>query len=97
MMLEVIQNYQSLLSQISHLIDISGYRHDHLAKKIGLKSTTFSSKKQKGSWSPEELAKLISIIENEDTEDYFLGVIMKHSENDERMTLAEFKKEAGWK
>ena len=46
MMLEVIQNYQSLLSQISHLIDISGYRHDHLAKKIGLNQQPFRQNKK---------------------------------------------------
>lgn len=97
MMQETVSNYQTLLENIPELINISGYRNDFVARKLGIKPTTFSIKKQRGNWTPEEVAKLLSIIENEETEDYYLGIVMQGLESDETLTLSEFKREAGWK
>ena len=77
MMQEIVSNYQTLLENIPELINISGYRNDFVARKLGIKPTTFSIKKQRGNWTPEEVAKLLSIIENEETEDYYLGIVMQ--------------------
>jgi hypothetical protein len=97
MMQEAVLNYKTLLENIGELISVSGYRNDFIAKKLGIKPTTFSVKKQRSTWTPDELEKLLSIIENEDTEDYYLGLIMKGLETNETLTLGEFKKEVGWK
>ena len=97
MMQEVVLNYQALLKNIPELINKSGYRNDYVAKKLGIKPTTFSVKKQRGNWTLDEVEKLLSVIENEETEDYFLGIMMEQIESDETLTLSEFKKQAGWK
>ncbi len=36
MTLEIVTDYKNLVSNISQLIDISGYRNDDIAKKIGI-------------------------------------------------------------
>jgi len=97
MIQETIINYKMLLNNIGHLITISGYRNDFIAKKLGIKPTTFSIKKKRSSWTPEELEKLLSVIENDETENYYLGLIMKGLESDETLSISEFKKQVGWK
>lgn len=97
MMQEAVINYRTLLENIANLIDISGYRNDFIAKKLGIKPTTFSVKKQRGTFTPEEVEKLLHVIENDETEDYYLGLIMKSLEKDETYTLEEFKQQVGWK
>ena len=57
----------------------------------------FSVKKQRGNWTEEEAQKILDVIENEELEDFFLGLLMQTAESDERMTLSEFKKEVKWK
>ena len=97
MMQEAVLNYKILLSNINELINISGYRNDFIAKKLGLKPTTFSMKKQRASWSNDEVEKLLAIIENEETEDYYLGLIMSSIDAEDTLSLKEFKSEVGWK
>ena len=97
MIKDTVLNYKLLVDNLGNLINISGYRNDFIAKKMGIKPTTFSVKKQKTTWTIEEVEKLLSVIENEETEDYFLGLLMESLEQDETITLAQFKKEVGWK
>ena len=97
MVREIIFNYRTLFQSMGELIQISGYRSDYLAKKIGMKSANFSQKKQKGNWSIEEIEKLMKVIENEDTENYLMLQIMRAAKNDETVSYAEFQKEMGWK
>jgi hypothetical protein len=51
----------------------------------------------RASWTPDEVKQIITVIENEDVEDYFLGLIMKNIDKSETLTLADIKKEMGWK
>ena len=97
MMQDALLNYKLLVDNLGHLITVSGYRNDFIAKKIGIKPTTFSVKKQRAKWTHEDVEKILSIIENDETEDYYLGLVMKSLETDETITLAEFKKQVGWK
>ena len=96
MIKEAVLNYNLLVDNLGNLIAVSGYTNDFIAKKLGIKPTTFSVKKQKASWTREEVEKLLAVIENEDTEDYFLGLVMSHLEKEETMTLSQFKKQVGW-
>lgn len=97
MIQEAVINYKMLLNNIGQLITVSGYRNDFIAKKLGIKPTTFSIKKKRSSWTPEEVEKLLSVIENDETENYYLGLIMKGLESDETLSISEFKKQVGWK
>ena len=97
MMQEAVINYKMLLEHISDFIEMSGYRNDFIAKKLGIKPTTFSVKKQRATWTPHEVEQLLTVIENEETEDYYLGLVMKGLEADETLSLAEFKQQVGWK
>ena len=96
-MQETVLNYQRLLENIDRLIAISGYRNDFVAKKLGIKPSTFSVKKKRASWTPQEVEKLLSVIGNDETEDYYLGLMMKSLEKDETLSLSEFRKQVGWK
>ena len=97
MQLQIVTTYKRLLANVAAIIDISGYRHDHIAKKMGIKPQNFSTKKKKASWTPDELEELLTVIDNEDVENFLLLEQMRSMEQEETMTLDQFKKEMGWK
>ena len=97
MIKDTVLNYKLLVDNLGNLINISGYRNDFIAKKMGIKPTTFSVKKQKTTWTIEEVEKLLSVIENEETEDYFLGLLMESLEQDATLPFAPFHPEVGRK
>ncbi|MES2702700.1 MAG: hypothetical protein V4649_08685 [Bacteroidota bacterium] len=83
---------------IPQLIDVSGYRSDYLSKKMGITPATFSAKKQRGNWSADDVIKLMSIIENEDVEDYLMLELLRASKTEETISADEFRKEVKkWK
>ncbi len=96
-MKEIVSNYQTLVKSLGELIQISGYRSDYLAKKIGMKPANFSQKKQRGNWSLDEVEKLMEVIDNEETENYLMLQLMRAAKIDETVTYEEFQKEMGWK
>lgn len=97
-MLDTVRNYQALLKSIPQLIEISGYRSDFIAKKIGLKPANFSVKKQRGNWSVEEVEKLLQVISNEEVENFVMLEMMRNRKDDEEMSYEEYKKEiSSWK
>ena len=96
-MLSIVTNYKMLLSSISELIDVSGYKNEYLAKKLEMRPANFSAKKQRASWTPDEVEKILTYAMNEDVEDYLLLKEMESREGEETMTYAELKKEMGWK
>ena len=98
-MLQAIAEYQKIKESIPTLLDVSGYRNDFVAKKIGMRSTYFSVKKQRGTWTDKEVENILLVLtqHNEDVEDYILLQQMRNAEKEETLTLAEFKKEMEWK
>ena len=97
MQIQAVIQYKNLLSHIADIIEISGYRNDYIAKKLGLKPQNFSVKKQRASWTPDEVEKLLAVVDNEDVEDYLLIEHMRSIKDEETITLDEFKKQMGWK
>ena len=93
MLSEIVNNYRTLVQFLPELIDVSGYRNDYLSKKMGLTPATFSAKKTRGNWSAEDVIKLISIIENEDVDDYLMLQLLRASKDDETISADEFRKE----
>jgi len=95
---QVVSSYKRLLGSVAYIIEISGYRNDYIAGKLGLKPQNFSAKKQKGNWTPDELEKLLSVVDNEDVENFLLLEEMRSRKNDETITFDEYKKViAKWK
>ena len=96
-MKEIISNYSFLKVNLAELIKKSGYRNDFIAEKIGMAPAYFSVKKQRANWTEEEAKKILDVIENEEVEDYFMGLFMQSLELDETLSLAEFKQQVKWK
>ena len=93
MVTDIAKNYKTLLHFLPALIEVSGYRNDYLSKKMGITPATFSAKKQRGNWSADDVVKLMSIIENEDVEDYLMLQLMRAAKSDETISTNEFRKE----
>lgn len=96
-MKEIIESSKLLKQNLGSLIKKSGYRNDFIADKIGMAPAYFSVKKQRGNWTDEEVEKILSIIESEELEDYFLGQVMNSMKDEEMITLDELKNEMSWK
>ena len=97
MQLQIVASYKRLLASVAHIIDVSGYRHDHIARKMGIKPQNFSVKKKKANWTPDELEKLLTVINNDEVENLVMLEQMRSIEEEGTMTLEQFKKEMEWK
>ena len=93
MLSEIANNYKTMVQFLPDLIDVSGYRNDYLSKKMELTPATFSAKKQRGNWSTDEVIKLMSIIENEDVEDYLMLQLLRADKDTDTISVDEFRKE----
>lgn len=91
MVVDIVNSYRKLLEQIPHLIEISGYRQDYLSQKMNLKPATFSAKKLKGNWSPDEVEQLLRIISNEEVEDFMMLQLMEEIVDEETINYDTFK------
>ena len=98
-MLQAIVEYQKIKESIPKLLDVSGYRNDFIAKKIGMKPSYFSVKKQRGNWTDKDVENILTVLteHNDEVENYLMLEQMRNIENEEVITLSEFKTEMGWK
>lgn len=98
-MLELVQEFKVLRQNLSKLIDKSGYKNSYLAERIGILPQNFSVKKMRNSWTEDEIEQLLTIIETEEIEDYYLGLVMENisTNRDDLVSLDEFKKMKEWK
>jgi uncharacterized protein YjcR len=95
MLVEIVKDYYTVVESIPKLIDASGFRNDFLAEKLGIKAQTFSSKKTNQRWSKDELLKLFNFLDTDDVEDTYMVELMKSRENDETISVEEFKRNIG--
>jgi len=88
----------SLCQSMGKLITASGYKNSFIADKIGMQPSNFSSKKSRASWTPEEIDKILSVIDNEDLDDYFMVQLMEQDRkaNEPTISADEFKRRMGW-
>lgn len=91
--MNIISNYRTLKNQIPSLIEISGYKNEYIAEKIGISAAAFAAKKKRNSWNETEVEKIIETLTtpNEDVEEYMLLQLMKARENEERLSVQELK------
>lgn len=97
MHIQTVLDYKNLVSKLADLIEISGYRHDYIARKLGMKPQNFSVKKQRVTWNPDEVEKLLTIIDNDDVENYLMLEHLRSLKAEETMSLDELKKFIEWK
>ena len=76
-MRQTIEDYKILKSIIPELIAMSGYKNNFIAQKIGIRPPSFADKKKKGNWTCDELEKILSIIESEELDDYYFGILIQ--------------------
>jgi hypothetical protein len=95
----IIENYKKIKSAIPELIEMSGYRNDYIARRMGMKPANFSVKKQRGNWNEDELEQILNALTNptDDVENFLMLQEMRSLKNDENITAEEFKKEMKWK
>lgn len=91
---KIAHQYSNLVGQIGTLIEISGFRNDYLAKKIGMQSENFSVKKQRGNWEIAEVEKLVAVLErSEEVEDFLLAQLIESRASNQLVSIDEIKKE----
>lgn len=61
-MIEIINQYEKLKSEISYYIDISGYKNNFLSEQLNIGRVTFQRKKVNGTFTFEEVKKLAKFI-----------------------------------
>ena len=94
---DIVNNYERLVMNIGQLIEVSGYRNDYIAKKLGLTNVNFSAKKNRRTFTVEEIKQIASIIDNEDVNDFLMMQEMDQRKDDETISHDELYKLMGWK
>jgi hypothetical protein len=61
-----------------------------------LTPVNFATKKKRGTLSVDEVEQIISIIENEDVENYIMLEIMRSRQDESSISLEQLEKEMGW-
>jgi uncharacterized protein YwgA len=97
MISDIVNNYERVIMNIGQLIEVSGYRNDYIAKKLGLTNVNFSAKKNRKTFTIEEIKKIASIIDNEDVSDFLMMQEIEERKSDETMSHDELYKLMEWK
>lgn len=97
-MIPIVETYKKIKESIPELLNVSGYRNDFIAKKIGMKPSYFSIKKQRGNWTEKDIQKILSILtsQNTDVEKYLDSLLIGKSFPGDTMTVAAFEKQMKW-
>lgn len=90
-MIDIINDYELLQKNFGKLLENSGYRLDHLAKEIGMTREYFYVKKQRGTFSHEQMKKLLKIIWKPEMEDVLFCEILKKYDKGDYATNGEIK------
>lgn len=99
-MLHIINQYRIIKENIPKLLEVSGYRNDFVARKIGISPAAFAVKKQRQNWTDAEVKSIVDIITgvNEEAEEYVMLEIMRSRKEEENLTMSDYKKfRAQWK
>ena len=90
MITDTVKDYRNIKENINKLIDASGYRIDHIVKKMNMDRTSFYYKRKSKRFSLEEIERLLEIIKVEELEDEVLNEISLRAEkNEEFVPLAK--------
>ncbi|WP_373330974.1 hypothetical protein [Salmonirosea aquatica] len=93
----IVNNYEELLNNIGQIIEVSGYRNDYIARKIGMSPANFSAKKSRKSFTLAEMKRIVEVIDNEDVTDYLMVQEMNARKDDETISHKDFYQQMGWK
>lgn len=93
---EIVSTYKTVVDNIGQLIDVSGYRNDYIAHKIGLTPVNFATKKKRGTLSVDEVENILHIIENEDVDNYIMLEVMRSRKDEPVISMEQLEKEMGW-
>ncbi len=93
-MTTIVQDFITFKASFPRLLDVSGYKMDFLAKRLGMSPTSFSNKKKRNSFTPQEMQALLDIVWNDYLEEISLGYAMKKGQAEGQLskndTLAMF-------
>ncbi|WP_028667862.1 hypothetical protein [Runella zeae] len=87
-----VRHLKQLQRHLELLIDKSGFNNSFLAQEIGIPTANFSVKKQRASWTVDEIEKILTVIKNQRLEEYFLLQLMRTEKNEKRLPVSELTK-----
>ena len=88
-MIEVIQEYKSIMNHIDDFIKQSGYKIGFLEKQLNVNKVTFWRKRKNGTFTLSEMEILSAYIFTQEIEDNLLGKIVEKTKQPEFMGTAE--------
>ncbi|MBK6816898.1 MAG: hypothetical protein IPG82_15920 [Saprospiraceae bacterium] len=85
-MTTIVQDFITFKASFPRLLDVSGYKMDFLAKRLGMSPTSFSNKKKRNSFTPQEMQALLDIVWNDYLETISLGNAMQTGQAEGQLT-----------
>jgi hypothetical protein len=91
-MTTILRDFKIFKSNFPIILELSGYRMDYLAERIGLSASVFSNKKKRNSFEVEEMEKLMAIVWNDYLEGKFLEQAIKDGRGEGHLSKEETKR-----
>jgi len=82
MVIDIVNNYKTLIRGIDKLIKISGYKISFIEEKMGMDRVSFYQKRKHNKFSVDEIEKLLGIIRVDELEDKILLEMSLENEKD---------------
>ena len=89
MIAETIENYKLIANNIDKIIKCSGYKISHIEKELNMDRVSFYKKRKNGSFSLEEMERLVNILDTEKLEDKILTELSVEGENSDTLSEKE--------
>ncbi|MFT4203193.1 MAG: hypothetical protein QM610_04705 [Chitinophagaceae bacterium] len=97
-MATIINDFRVLKDNFPKILDLSGYKMEHLAERIGISAPVFSKKKKANNFGLDEMDKLMDIVWSDWLEDKFMSAAIGEGINSGHMTKEETEEMfAQWK
>jgi len=80
-MIEIVKNYERVLSNIDRIIDMSPYKTSYIIDALGISAAMYHKKKREKNFALNDMIKLAEIFDTEEMEDKLLGM---HAEQVEK-------------
>lgn len=90
-MFTLLQEYRIFKNFFPKLLELSGYKMEYLAERLGITPSSFTMKKKRNSFDLDEMEELTDIIWNDYLEDKFLAEAVKQAKKEGHLTQAQTK------
>jgi predicted transcriptional regulator len=92
-LMEVLGDYLEVEKNIGAIIASTGYKNEHIAKKLNMPISTYYAKRRTKTFAAKDVFKIVKMLEDEEMNNSMELELAKSRKDDESISSEEFKKQ----